>query len=105
VKPATLVYVESIEHLRRRARELGYALAVHGSLARDIDLLACPWTDEAVSADELAEAIRKQAELSSGCKVYQRHDNPGHKPHGRLAYTLIYAHGQTYIDLSVMPRK
>lgn len=32
------------------ARELGYALAVHGSLARDLDIIACPWTETATSA-------------------------------------------------------
>jgi hypothetical protein len=37
-----------IEPLRAVARSLGYALTVHGSLVRDIDLVAVPWTSDAV---------------------------------------------------------
>jgi hypothetical protein len=56
--------------MRERGRELGYAIAVHGTLKRDIDLVAIPWTDEAVSARELCEAIFKVVETVCGHAHY-----------------------------------
>lgn len=103
-----------IEPLRVRAKELGYALGVHGSLARDIDLIAVPWTPEAVAARALAEALRdRAAELNDGVALEvdrQGAANPdyfdngcrGNKPHGRLVWTY-HLGGGPYIDLSVMP--
>jgi len=32
-------------------RDCGYAIAPHGSLARDLDVIAVPWTEDAVSAE------------------------------------------------------
>lgn len=46
-------YALLIPSLMKAGREVGYALAVHGSLARDLDIIAVPWTDEAVSAERL----------------------------------------------------
>lgn len=39
------------------ARGCGYALAVHGSLARDFDLIAIPWADVVESHDALLARI------------------------------------------------
>lgn len=55
------LYKKLIEPLRVKARELGYALAIHGTLKRDIDLIACPWTGHAVDARTLAEALLRVA--------------------------------------------
>jgi hypothetical protein len=91
-----------------RARELGYALALHGSLTRDADMVAVPWTDAAVPAEELAAAMIEE----SGGFIVHREDadpydytrrNPQPKPHGRLAWS-IHLGGGPYIDLSVTPR-
>lgn len=104
MKAAAAIYFSTITYLREIAQELGYALAVHGSMARDLDLLACPWVDDAKPAMELAEALRKKLEMCTGEKWYMRHDDPGKKPHGRLAWNLFPGcGGQSYIDLSVMP--
>ncbi len=100
--------------LRARARELGYALAVHGSVAWDIDIVAVPWAPEAVPARELAEALRdRAAELNGGMaylavrdpedEQWQLEGSPGMKPHGRLCWSY-HLGGGPYIDLSVMPR-
>lgn len=105
-------YERLIGPLREKARELGYALATHGSLKRDIDLIACPWTTEAVDARTLAEALLKTAaEHNNGLAFLSRHEDggyfwagcPGAKPHGRLCWS-IHLGGGPYIDLSVMPR-
>lgn len=99
--------------LRAQAAVLGYALATHGSLSRDIDIIACPWTPDAVSAEELATAIITTVQshndgialvLNDGKDEYdERRRNPSKKPHGRLAWS-IHLGGGPYIDLSVMPR-
>lgn len=83
----------------RIAREHGYALAVHGSLARDFDFVAIPWVDEAVKPEELVEAIR-----AAVGGFFDEHDHPASKPHGRRAW-VIHLGGGPYIDLSVMPPK
>lgn len=106
-------YEAMIGPIREKARQLGYALGVHGSLERDIDLIACPWTEEAVPAKELAEAIRQTAAEHNGGIAFMKsleaedefHQNgcPGMKAHGRLVWSF-HLGGGPYIDLSVMPR-
>jgi hypothetical protein len=98
--------------LRETARENGYALLVHGSLKRDIDLVAVPWAHDAVPQIVLAEAIRlKAAEVNPIGVAFIKPDEddqfhrdgcPGMKPHGRLCWGF-HLGGGPYIDLSVMP--
>lgn len=101
--------------IRERARELGYAIAVHGTLIRDIDLIAVPWTLDAVSASVLAQAIKLVIEKVNGCAYmgytidkpaeFSMAGCPGRKPHGRLCWTFTLQRQQgPYIDLSVTPR-
>jgi hypothetical protein len=96
-------YAKTITPLRERARELGYALTVHGSIKRDIDLVAIPWIDEAAPPQELADALREKTEEIIGFAIYG-HDGPFPrlKPHGRMCWTIHF--NGTYIDLSVIPR-
>jgi hypothetical protein len=99
--------------LREKARELGYAVAVHGTLKRDIDLIAVPWTSEATDERTLAESLRLVAEEINGEAVmgwsmagdaeFSLNGCPGTKPHGRLGWCFSLG-GGPYIDLSVMPR-
>jgi hypothetical protein len=108
-------YERLITPLRAMAKRHGYALAVHGSLARDVDLIAAPWTIEASDAPTLVEALRAEAERVSGTTAFwfcdenaDPHDytrrNPQPKPHGRLGWSIHLAGTGTYLDLSVMPR-
>lgn len=97
-------YAKVIGPLRTKAKELGYAIGVHGSIKRDIDLIACPWTTDAVDALTLAEALREETEKICGFSPFGIDGPfPRDKPHGRLCWT-IHING-TYIDLSVMPCK
>lgn len=104
--------------IRERAKDLGYAVGVHGTLKRDIDLIACPWTDAAVDPKNLAEQLRLVIEKVNGyaqpcpreVSEYFLDGCPGGKDHGRLCWTWYLdkkdaenAKG-SYIDLSVMPR-
>jgi hypothetical protein len=92
--------------LRFVAERCGYALGVHGSLKTDIDLIAAPWRDSAVSAHRLVERIQQTAECIIGtARIEERH--PEAKPCGRLAWS-IYLQPEgvegPYIDLSVLPK-
>lgn len=77
-------------------RKHGYALAVHGSLQRDIDLIAVAWaaaiSDPAVVISELTNQFDIQVI-----------GNPVMKNHGRIAWTLSIGFGQCAIDLSFLP--
>lgn len=75
----------------------GYALAVHGSLARDFDLIAVPWTEKAATPETVITAI---AADGMAARVI---GEPERKPHGRLAYTLGVGFGECACDLSFMP--
>jgi len=77
----------------------GYALAVHGSLARDLDLIAVPWV-EVVSTPE---AVLKQVTTEYALTLVENPVAFELKPHGRKAYTLSCGFGECAIDLSFLP--
>lgn len=97
--------------MRITAERLGYALGVHGSLERDIDVIACPWTSAAVPSWELAAAIQKTCAEVAGRAFSLEHETKpyfmggcaGSKPHGRRTW-VFHLGGGPYVDLSVMPR-
>lgn len=104
-------YRRLIAPLRDRAKELGYAIGVHGSLQRDIDLIAVPWTREAVEPRALAEALQAVVRNVNGYgelswsmmgAEFTLDGCPGVTPHGRLGWVINLGDGP-YIDLSVMP--
>lgn len=89
--------------IRETARVKGYAVAVHGSVARDIDLVAVPWIESALPADELVSAIFDAVRARLEGAGYMPDEVRGTtKPHGRRAWTIILGCG-VFIDLSVMP--
>ncbi len=109
--------------LSETARKKGYALAIHGSLITDMDLVAIPWTEEAESAEAIMEAIKEhlsaldyRGRLKRDCSDYlndkdidgivaaSKEKCPEPKPHGRIAWNL-YLYNGVKIDLSVMPRR
>lgn len=103
------------------ARKHGYALAIHGTVTADLDLVAVPWTDQAIEGVELKDALmehiggcgyddllrrhgmseadvekimaRKESRQASGAET---------KPHGRLSWNL-YLDAGAKVDLSVLP--
>lgn len=82
------------------ARAHGYALAVHGSMARDMDLICVPWTDAAAEPQAVVDAILSRFDVRL---VGQ--ENPKVMKHGRLAYWICVGFGDCAIDLSFMPRQ
>lgn len=92
-----LMYVK----LERVAWRHGYCLAVHGSMSRDFDLVAVPWTEDADSAEKLVKSFIRY--IVSKANVKYSLPLPTLKPHGRKAYTLSIGYEGHYLDLSVMP--
>lgn len=99
--------------LMRAGREVGYVVAVHGSMARDLDLVAVPWTEGAVSAELLVMhllaavdgRLRNGAALKEDGEWERRHaSTPAVRPHGRLAWAIHIGCEGLYLDVSVMPR-
>jgi hypothetical protein len=100
-------------HLIPIAREHGYALSLHGSMQRDLDLIAVPWIDEASKPYDLVIAIKTAIngyihdewdfEKCALERDFSRR-NPTIKPHGRLTWAIQLGAGY-YIDLSVMPKQ
>ena len=108
MKPATFgplyalgIYPKLAEFFRCR----GYALAVHGSLGADFDLIAVPWVDEAWAPDHvIGDMVRKFAlkpyQYVSGGRKRQTK-----KPHGRVAYKFHVSFADCALDISFTPRR
>lgn len=95
------LYASWYASLRDVAREHGYALALHGSLHRDCDLVAVPWTDDVTEPDALIEALRECVDGYYDPEVSSH--LPECKPHGRLAWVIHVGYDGAYLDVSVIP--
>ena len=87
--------------LSRIAMRHGYALALHGSMRRDLDLVAIPWTDDADRPEKLLQAIASF--ISSKSNIDYLMPPATEKPHGRMAYSFSIGYEGHYLDVSVMP--
>lgn len=98
MKPANLapVYVGIYPGLAELCRANGYALAVHGSVGKDFDLIAIPWAESVVSPGELIKAITTEFALG----VVGAENTP--MRHGRLCTTMTFSFGECYLDFSIM---
>ncbi len=87
--------------VRKLAWEEGYAIGLHGSFTRDLDLIAVPWEAGRNCKPEKLVARILQA---TGMTI-ARTGNPGEKPFGRLAWTLLLPEfgDPRFVDLSIMP--
>lgn len=91
-------------NIRAEAYAHGYAIGLHGSMRRDLDLIAIPWTDDHADKDDLAHAIQEAAlGLPQASFQWEK------KPQGRLATSFPVCWPEWnetnvgHIDLSVMP--
>jgi len=115
-KPQVLVsspvpYAVLYPKLVKAARAKGYALAIHGSMVRDFDLIAVPWVEDAAEPLELVFALK---EVCTGVFISSRTDyllspdfDAREKPHGRLSWVLHLTEDGMYgpyLDIAVMPR-
>lgn len=119
-------YAIMFEPLKGIALKYGYNLVLHGSLNRDLDLIAIPWQEELGPVDEMVDefcsyvggevALCNSERLDDGTITGDRFTL---KPHGRVAYVINIFRGgylngggfhdlyvkdpETYIDISVIP--
>jgi hypothetical protein len=124
MKPANRApFFACIYHgLAEVARGYGYALAIHGTVTTDLDLVAIPWTEGAVPAEVLKDALMAHIDACGYSDLLRRDGLPEYlvqqimhrkepgtedggtiKPHGRVAWNLYMGCGAK-VDLSVMPR-
>jgi len=112
-KPA--IYTYYFEMLKEVALKYGYNLTIHGSMNRDLDLIAFPWNEEILPYEdmikEMSELIGGEILLNDDMRLYSD------KPHGRIVYIislnradlnylsrfndLAYEDKQYYFDISV----
>lgn len=90
------VYAAMYPDLAEIFKSCGYALAIHGSLQRDFDLIAIPWVENPQKQKNVLELVEKEFDINIV-------GEPEEKLHGRVAYTLSIGFGECAIDLSFMP--
>lgn len=85
---------------RAIAWQEGYALMMHGSFTRDLDLLAVPWTEKACPPSLLI------ARIIDSTGLRENGHPPGKKPHHRQAWTLLFPDftDPRFVDIGVMAR-
>jgi hypothetical protein len=79
-------------------RRHGYALAVHGSVQNDFDLIAVPWVENAGEPEAVVTEVN-----AAFAATFSRPD-PAVRAHGRIAYKLAISFGDCALDISFMPR-
>lgn len=87
------IYCGIYPELAELFRGHGYALAVHGSLQRDFDLIAVKWAAEPSSELTVIKDIEKKFAICRTGKIEIKY-------HGRTVFTLSISFGQCFIDLS-----
>lgn len=98
MKPANLapVYCSLYPELAEIARKHGYAMAIHGTMTRDFDLICIPWVERPSNPQVVVDEITAAYSIADIT-------NPGFKPHGRMAYSVCFGFGEFFADLSFMP--
>lgn len=84
------IYSQILPRIRAAGKEMGYAIAIHGTMTRDLDVLAVPWVEEAAEPLALVNMI---ADVVGGHVIGDRtdergyiSDHPTEAPHGRLSW-------------------
>lgn len=107
-RDSSRIYRPLLPVIKDAAWLCGYLAAPHGTLKRDLDIVAVPWIECAATPQELAEAI------AEAVGAPQTLSPPARKPHGRLAWSIVLwntprtreqirAGYVPWVDLSVMP--
>lgn len=86
--------------IRKLAKEVGYAIGEHGSREADLDVIAAPWTKDAVEPMALIEHICAGMVYNGEPAKLRATEN---KPVGRFAVTIQLNGWFKNIDLSICP--
>lgn len=87
------VYMALYPELAKIARSHGYALAIHGSCNRDLDLVCVPWADTVSHPQMVVDEIIRTFDI-------RQIGTPFRMKYQRLCYTISIGHGECAIDLS-----
>jgi hypothetical protein len=107
-KPSLYAYY--FYELKEIAKEFGYNLVLHGSLNRDLDLIAIPWINEPKDDFLMIQAFEKH--LTGVYSEQKEHYMFSILPANRKSYVINLNRGgkwnnyldeQYYIDISVTP--
>jgi len=90
------VYASMYKELAEIAREHGYALAIHGSLSRDFDLVCVPWANAVNSPERVVKDI-------TATFGFREIGTPEIKEHSRVVYTIGSQWGDCFLDISFTP--
>lgn len=92
-------YAAFLTKSRIIGKQEGYAIALHGSMTRDFDLVAIPWAEDCRKPINLVTRLC----FSTGWKMQD--ESPTPREHGRLVWSLIREEfgDPRFIDFSVMP--
>jgi hypothetical protein len=109
VKPA--FYAFCYEQLKAIALKYGYNLVLHGSMHRDLDLIAIPWSLELGKVEEMMNEFAVELD---GKILPQTEEQRKCFNHGRESWVInlnrcckmvdeVWTDPQYYIDISVIP--
>lgn len=112
IKPG--LYTMFYEQLKLIAKEYGYNLVIHGSMNRDLDLIAIPWVDEPRPEEKMIQEFEMYL---TGKKIVDKNRKTPFSilPGSRKNYTISlnrgdrngewvrFADEQYYLDISVIP--
>lgn len=90
------VYLAIYPKLADLVRSHGWALAVHGTMGRDFDLIAVPWVTSPITPEEVVESIIKTFAVKP-VGWFEL------KEHNRRVITLSIGYGECFLDLSFTP--
>lgn len=104
-------YAEILPIVREVAKSCGYAIAIHGSMTRDLDLIAVPWVEKHLKPETLLLRIEKAVcehkfigSLKSLLEIQACHKKQ--EKHGNVGEGFILTTGaDTYIDLLIIKAK
>lgn len=112
IKAKPHFYSVCLEGLQQIAKDMGYNLLIHGSMNRDMDLVAVPWVDEPKPHSELLKGFCEYlgvpyltntkeepchfTMLAGGRSSYVINLNRGGKFNG-------YLDAMYYLDISITP--
>lgn len=91
-------YARVFTKARCLAWQEGYALMMHGSFTRDLDLICVPWEENAREPESLI------ARIMDSCDLKMVGKEPTLKPHNRLVWTLMFKEfgDPRFIDIGII---
>jgi hypothetical protein len=96
--PLPMIYAAMLNGAREMCESHGYALAIHGSMSRDFDIIAIPWREDCSPPSSVIASLTYALHHLIDGKA----EGPEQKPHGRIAWAIPMGNGAV-LDVSIMP--